>query len=37
MAEPQSGVVEFISKPFTWFSVAGWLLALLLLFRRRTV
>jgi hypothetical protein len=37
MAEPQSGVVEFISKPFMWFSVAGWLLALLLLFRRRTV
>jgi hypothetical protein len=37
MPEPQSGVIEFISRPFTWFSVAGWLLALLLLFRRRTV
>jgi hypothetical protein len=37
MAETRSSVVEFISRPFTWFSVAGWLLALLLLFRRRTV
>jgi hypothetical protein len=27
---------ELVSTPVTWFGVAGWLLALLLLFRRRT-
>lgn len=32
-----SAVMELISMPLTWFGVAGWLLALLLLFRRRTV
>ncbi len=37
--EPTPGITVggVISKPITWFCVAGWGLALLLLFRRRSI
>jgi hypothetical protein len=34
---PAETVTSFISRPFTWFCVTGWGLALLLLFRRRSI
>jgi hypothetical protein len=34
---PAETVASFITRPLTWFGVAGWGLALLLLFRRRSI
>ena len=36
-AGPTATVASMITKPLTWFCVAGWGLALLLLFRRRSI
>jgi hypothetical protein len=36
-ARPLDAVAELISKPVTWFGIVGWVVALLLLFRRRTI
>jgi len=34
---PATLVASVMTKPMTWFGVAGWGLALLLLFRRRSI